>query len=153
MYLLGVPRTHSRLDFPEAIADEQGPVNKHTIGRAIDLEVAEQDIGTEEGDDLVNTIVGLAVGSDIHIRGIGGKGWQGVCGAASTSAQGQDREVPYTQVSQFEAFGVDRMSAAVGGAPYLSRGHRGPPGRWNDMPGRVQYVDTARSKRSTYRHC
>lgn len=106
IYLLGVPRTHSRLDLSKAIADEQGSINKHAIGRAIDLEVAEEDIGTEKGEDLVDAIVGFAVGSDVHVRSIGGKGGQGVCGTASASAQRQDREVAYTIISQFESLEV-----------------------------------------------
>lgn len=149
MYLLGVPRTHGRLDFPQAIADEQGSVNKHAIGRTIDLEVAEEDIGTEKGEDLVDAIVGLAVGSDVHVRSIGGKSGQGICGTASASAQRQDREVPYTIISQFESFGCDRMSAAAGGASNLSRGHRDPPRRWSDMPERLVYGSHIKKEKYT----
>lgn len=106
MYLLGVPRTHSRLDLPEAVADEEGSVNQHAIGRTINLEVAKEDIGTEKGEDLVDAIVGLAFGCDIHVRSIGWKSGQSVCGTASSSAQRQNREVPYTVISQCESLEV-----------------------------------------------
>lgn len=114
MYLLSVPRAHRRLDLPQAIAHEQGSVDQHAIGRAVDFEVAEQDVGTEEGEDLVDAIVGLAVGSDVHARGVRGKGGQGVCGATSASAQRQNREVPYTEISQFEVFALTAWAAVAG---------------------------------------
>lgn len=116
MYLLGVPRTHRWLDLPEAIADEQGSVNKHAIGGAVDLKVAEEDIGTEKGEDLVDAIVGLAVGSGVHVRSIGRKRGQGVCGPASASTQRQDREVAYTIIRQFESLEVTARAQLVAGA-------------------------------------
>lgn len=134
VYLLCVPRTHGRLDLPEAIADEQCPVNKHAIGRSIDLEIAEEDIGAEKGEDLVDTIVGLVVGRDVQVRSIGWKRGQSVCGTASASSQRQNREVPCNIVRQFETLEVPARVAVAGGARYLSQGHRGPPRRWSDMP-------------------
>lgn len=118
MYLLSLPRTHRRLDLPQAIAHEQGSVDQHAIGRTVDFEVAEQDVGTEEGEDLVDAIIGLAVGSDVHAGGVRGKGGQGVCGTTSPSAQRQDREVPYTKISQFEVFGLTAWAAVAGHRTY-----------------------------------
>jgi hypothetical protein len=72
--LLRVASTHCRLDLPKALADEQGPIDKHAVGRAVDLEVTEQDIGAKEGQDLVDAIVGFAVGGNIDIESIRGQG-------------------------------------------------------------------------------
>lgn len=133
-YLLSVPRTHCRLDLPKAIAHEKSSINQHSVGRTIDLKVPEEDVGTEKREDLVDTIVRLAFGSDVHVGGIGRQSGQSVGGTASTSTQRQDRKISYWIVRQCEVLGVDLVSVAMGGAPYLSRGHRGPRGRWNDMP-------------------
>jgi hypothetical protein len=72
IYLLGLPGIHRRLDLAETLADEEGSINEHAIGGAIDLKVAEQDICSEEGQDLVDTVVGLALRGDVHIGSIGG---------------------------------------------------------------------------------
>ena len=86
IYLLRIASAHCRLDLPEALADKQGSIDKHAVGRPVDLKIAEQNIGTEEGQDLVDAIVGLAVGGDVDIEGIGGQGGQSVCGTTSASA-------------------------------------------------------------------
>lgn len=48
IYLLRITGIHSWLDLPEAVANKQSSINEHAVRGAIDLEVAEQDIGTEE---------------------------------------------------------------------------------------------------------
>lgn len=98
IYLLGVPRTHCRLDLPKAIAHKQSSVDQHSVGWAIDLKVAKEDVGTEEREDLVDTIVRLAFGSDVHGRGIRRQSGQSVGRTTSASPQRQDREVPYSIV-------------------------------------------------------
>jgi len=97
IYLLCITSTHRRLDLPEAFADEQGSVDKHAVGGTVDLKVAEQHTGTEEGQDLIDTIVGLVVGRDVDVGGIRGQRGQSVCGTPGASAQRQDREVPCNQ--------------------------------------------------------
>lgn len=72
LYLLSLPGIHRRLDLAEALADEEGPINEHPVGRSIDLKVAEQHICAEEGQDLIDTIVGFALGGDVHVESIGG---------------------------------------------------------------------------------
>lgn len=56
-YLFSFAGIHCRLDLPETLANKQGSVNEHAVGGAIDLEVAEKDIGTEQRQDLVDTII------------------------------------------------------------------------------------------------
>lgn len=73
IYLLRIASTHRRPDLPEAFADEQSSVDKHAVGGAVDLEVSEEYIGTEEGEDLVDAIVGLAVGGNVDVEGIRGQ--------------------------------------------------------------------------------
>lgn len=86
VYLLSLTGVHCRLNLPEALADEEGSIDEHAIGRTIDLEVPEQHIGTEERQDFINAVVGFIVGGNIDIGSIGGKRRQGVCGTTSASA-------------------------------------------------------------------
>lgn len=66
-YLLRLARGHARLDLAQTLADKEDPVDKHAVGGAVDLEVAEQDIGAEEGEDLVYAVVRLAIRRDIGV--------------------------------------------------------------------------------------
>lgn len=71
-YLSGLEGRHARPDLGQAFTDKQGSVDKHAVGRAVDLEVAEQDIGPEKGQDLVHAVVRLALRRDIDVEGVGG---------------------------------------------------------------------------------
>lgn len=71
VYLASLKSGHVRPDLPETLADKQGAVDEHTVGGAVDLEVPEQDIGAEEGQDLVYTVVRLAVDGDFGVGDIG----------------------------------------------------------------------------------
>lgn len=93
-YLLCVTSTHCWFDLSKALADEQGSVDEHAVGRSVDLEVAKEYIGPEERQDLVHAVVGLAVRGNINIRGVCGECGQGVSGTTCASAQRQDWEVP-----------------------------------------------------------
>jgi hypothetical protein len=57
--------------------------------------------------------------------------------------RGRIGKLPAIKYSQFECLWgrphVRGRKAAVGGAPYLSREHRGPPGKWSGMPGNISY--------------
>ena len=68
--LLGLPRRHPRLDLAETLGDEQDSINQHAIGRAIDFKVSEEDIGAEQGEDLIDAVVRLAVRGDIGVGDI-----------------------------------------------------------------------------------
>jgi len=94
-YLLGFAGVHCRLHLPEALADEQGSINEHAVGRAVNLEVSEQDIGAKQRQDLVDAVVGLAVCGNVDVGGIWGESRQGVSGATGASAERQNWEVSY----------------------------------------------------------
>jgi hypothetical protein len=72
IYLLSLPGIHRRLDLAETLADEEGTINEHPVGGTIDLKVAEEHICAEQGQDLIDTIVGFALGGDVYIESIGG---------------------------------------------------------------------------------
>jgi hypothetical protein len=67
-YLLSLPDRHSRLNLPQALCDEQRPVDKHAVGGPVDLKVAEEDIRAEEGQNFVDAVVGLAVRLYVDVR-------------------------------------------------------------------------------------
>lgn len=90
--LLRIASSHRRLHLAQALGDEQRSIDEHTVGGAVDLEVAEQNIGPEERQDLVDTVVGLAVGGHFGI-GVRRERREGVCGAASAGAEGEDGEI------------------------------------------------------------
>lgn len=141
VYLLGFAGVHCRLNLPEALADEEGSIDEHAIGRAIDLEVPEQDVGTEKRQDLIDAVVGFIVGGNIDIGSIGGKRGQGVCRTTGASAQRQNWEISWRHICQLWSLGSTAHGDVgclgvqlLAGHSYLSRGHRGPPGRWSGMP-------------------
>ena len=92
-YLLSLTSIHVRLDLPQTLADKQRSVNEHTIGRSIDFEVTEQDIGPEEREDFIDAVVRLVVWGHIEIGDVGGERGEGVCGAARASTEREDGEV------------------------------------------------------------
>lgn len=49
------------LDLAEAVAEEPDAVDEQAVGGALDLEVAEEGVGAEEGEDLVEDVVALRV--------------------------------------------------------------------------------------------
>jgi hypothetical protein len=55
--LLGVSPGHLRLDLLDDFANEQDAVYQDTVGGAFDLEVAEEGVGTEQGQCLVQRVV------------------------------------------------------------------------------------------------
>jgi hypothetical protein len=91
--LLSLARGHARFDLPQTFTDEQCAVDEHAVCRSVDLKVPEKHIGAEKRQDFVYAVVRLAVGRHIHIGDIGGQRGEGVCGAASTGAEGEDREI------------------------------------------------------------
>jgi hypothetical protein len=92
--LLGVPRVGGGLDLAQAVADEPDAVHQQTVGGTLNLEVAEEGVGAEEGEDLVEDIVALTVGVG---RLVGGQGWrwdrQDVGRPAGLCPEREEREV------------------------------------------------------------
>ena len=84
--LLCGSRVHVRLHFREAVGEEENAVDEHAVGGAFDLEVAEEGVGAEEGEDLVEAVVGFAVRVDVEGVCGRGKGWERVGGAAGFCA-------------------------------------------------------------------
>jgi len=52
-YLLGFSPTHARLDLSQYLANVKDAIDEDTVGGPLDLEVAEECVGAEEGKDLV----------------------------------------------------------------------------------------------------
>lgn len=90
--LLGLLGRRRRLDLAQAVAQEPDAVDEQAIGGALDLEVAEEGVGAEEGEDLVEDVVALGV----RVRGFkGGQRYrrQGVGRTAGLCPQRQEGEV------------------------------------------------------------
>lgn len=90
----GLPHVGGGFDFGEAVADEPDAVDEQAVGGALDLEVAEEGVGAEQGEDLVEDVVGLGLGVGGLVGGEGrvGEG-QGVGRPAGLGAQRQEGEV------------------------------------------------------------
>jgi len=50
---------HARLDLAQHLADVQDAIDEHAVGWALNFEVAEEGVCTEEGEDLVQGIIRL----------------------------------------------------------------------------------------------
>jgi hypothetical protein len=51
-----------RADLGQTIADEPDSIDEQTVGGTLNLEVSEERVGSEEGEDLVKDIVAVAIG-------------------------------------------------------------------------------------------
>ena len=60
--LLCRPRVRPGLDLAQTLAHEPDAVYQQPVGGALDLKVAEEGIGAEEGEDLVEDVVALVIG-------------------------------------------------------------------------------------------
>ena len=89
--LLGRARVGVALrgEFCEAVGEEEDAVDEQAVGGAFDLEVAEECVGAEEGEDFVEDVVGFGVGVDVEG---GGGGWQGGEGEGGAAGFGPERE-------------------------------------------------------------
>ena len=54
---IGLPQAHPRLNLPQTLAHPQNAINKQSIRRPPDLEVAEECIRPEESKDLIQWVV------------------------------------------------------------------------------------------------
>lgn len=67
------------------------------VGGALDLEVAEEDVGAEEGEGFVEDVVGFGFGVDFEGVGAGGEGGEGVGWATGFGAEGEEGEVAWEE--------------------------------------------------------
>lgn len=67
VYLLSIPRRHSRLHLPQTLTQKQYTINQHAVCGTLDLKVAKEHICAEEGEDLVDAIVRFAIWVDVEI--------------------------------------------------------------------------------------
>lgn len=86
--LLRLPCRHSRLDFTQAFAHEENAVDQHPVRGTFDFKVAEQHIGTEQRQDLIDAVVGFAIGVDVDLGLTRLERREDVCGAACACAKG-----------------------------------------------------------------
>lgn len=93
--LLGISPAHARLDGGQGLADEQDAINEHAVGGALDLEVAEEGVGAEEGENLVDRVVRLVRRLDRQLRHVGRQRGQLQRGAACPRAEREEGEVAY----------------------------------------------------------
>jgi len=94
-HLLRLLPPHPLPHLPQTLTHKQYPIDQQPICRALDLEIAEEGVGAEEGEDLVEGVVGLVVAVDVELGGAGGEGGEGVGGAAGAGAEGEEGEVAY----------------------------------------------------------
>lgn len=67
VYLLSIPRRHSRLNLSQTLTQKQYTINQHAVRGTLDLKVAKEHIGAEKGEDLVDAVVGFAIGVDVEV--------------------------------------------------------------------------------------
>ena len=108
--LLRGARVHVRLHLGQAVGEEEDAVDQVAVGGALDLEVAEEGVGAEEGEGLVEDVVGLAVRVDVVGVAGGGQGGEGVGGAAGLGAEREEGKVAY----QLGRVGVVEEDGVVG---------------------------------------
>ena len=96
-YLLRLTPAHPILDLPDQLAHEQDPVYEDPVGGPLDLEVAEECVGAEEGENLVERVVGLVGCIDCEgvDGGVGGESGELEGGAAGVGAEGEEGEVSW----------------------------------------------------------
>ena len=83
-----------RSDLGQTVADEPDAVDEQPVGVALDLEVAEEGVGAEEREHLVQDVVAVRVGVGRLARGEGRvREGERVDGAADLGAQREEREV------------------------------------------------------------
>lgn len=82
------------LDLGQALGDEQDAVDEQAVGGTLDLEVAEEGVGAEEGEDLIEGVVAVGLGVGGLVGGQRRVGqWKGVGRAASLGPQREEGEV------------------------------------------------------------
>lgn len=82
------------LDLGQAVADEPDAVDEQAVGGALDLKVAEEGVGAEQGEDLVEDVVALAVRVGRLVgRQRRRRDREGVGGPARLGPEGEEREV------------------------------------------------------------
>lgn len=81
----------------QAVGEEEDAVDQVAVGGALDLEVAEEDVGAEEREGFVEDVVRLRLRVDFErVRASWERG-ESVGWAAGFGAQGQQREVAWAE--------------------------------------------------------
>lgn len=70
--LLGGLGVHVRLHFAQTVGDEQDAVDQHAVRGSLDLKVAEERVGAEQRERLVQAVVGFRVW--VHVECVGARG-------------------------------------------------------------------------------
>lgn len=67
------------------------------VGGALDLEVAEEDVGAEEGEGFIEDVVGFGFWVDFEGVGAGGEGRESVGWTAGFGAEGEEGKVAWEE--------------------------------------------------------
>ena len=127
-HLLSLSPRHAWLDLAKDFAHKQDAIDHNTVGGTLDLEVAEEGVCAEKGQDLIERVVRLVRRIDGELGDVGWKRWELLCGAAGSCAERKKGEVAWQSCELVYRFGakVVRYQSAAGWAP---RGRRsGRPG-------------------------
>ena len=82
-----------RGEFCEAVGEEEDAVDEQPVGGALDLEVAEEGVGAEEGENFVEDVVRFGVRVDVEGGGGGGEDREREGGTAGFGAKGEEGKV------------------------------------------------------------
>lgn len=94
-HILGrIPQRRRGPNLGQTIRDKPDAINEQAVGGALDLKVAEEGVGAEEGQHLVQDVVALRVGVGRQVRREGrvGKG-ERIDGTPGLGAEREEREV------------------------------------------------------------
>lgn len=94
-HLLGFPPPHAWLDLAQYLAHKQDAIDHDTVGGTLDLEVAEECVGAEEGEDLIERVVRLVRCIDSKLCDVRGQRRELLCRSTGSCAQRQERKVAW----------------------------------------------------------
>lgn len=95
-HLLSISPGHACLDLAQRLAHKQNAVNQHAVSRALDLKVAEEGVGAEEGEDFVDGVVRLVRGINGELGDVGGERGQRHGGSACPRAERQQGKIAWS---------------------------------------------------------
>lgn len=88
-----LPSAHSRFNLRQTLTNPQDAINQQSIRGALNLEVAEERVGSEQTEHFVQRIVALGVGFGGEMCGERGIEGEGVGWAADSCSEGEERKV------------------------------------------------------------
>jgi hypothetical protein len=89
-----LPRAHLRPDLAQTLANPQNAIDQQPVGRALDLEVAEECVCAEQAEHLVERIVGFRIGFGGQVGGQRRVQRKRVGRPTDLGAEGEEGEVP-----------------------------------------------------------